>query len=138
MATAGKSAKAINEVLAEGAHALALIATIDGQRNILGQAAKRHDADWKNYLATCQRWRRIYDDGLHAIQREHMQNPISPAHVTGREPKKAAQLEADRKMTARWQESMVDLADEMLFRFERENEPASEDGTTKRRLRSRS
>ena len=146
MATAGKSAKAINEVLAEGAHALALIATLDGQREILRQAAKRivaqldaakrHDVEWKNYLATCNRWRRIYDDGLHAIQREHMQNPISPAHVTGREPKKAAQLQADQKMTERWQASMEDLADEMLFRFERENEPVNED-TGRRRLRSR-
>jgi hypothetical protein len=147
MATAGKSAKAINEVLAEGAHALALIDTINAQREILGQAAKRigaqldaakrHDADWQQYLATCQRWRRIYDDGLHAVQREHVANPISPAHVTGREPKKAAQLEADRKMAARWQETMEDLADEMLFRFERENEPVNEDTGSKRRLRSR-
>jgi hypothetical protein len=40
-------------------------------------------------------------------------------------------------MAARWQKSMEDLADEMLFKFERENEPVIEDGTTKRRLRSR-
>ena len=147
MATAGKSAKAINEVLAEGAHALALIATLDGQREILRQAAKRigaqldaamrHDVEWKNYLATCQRWRRIYDDALHKLQREHVASPISPAHVTGTEPKRAAQLEANKKMTERWQESMEDLADEMLFKFERENEPVNEDTGSKRRLRSR-
>jgi hypothetical protein len=32
---------------------------------------------------------------------------------------------------------MEDLADEMIFKFERENQEPSEDGTTKRRLRSR-
>ena len=148
MAVAGKSAKAIGEVLAEAAHARTLIATIDEQLDIMSKAdtligkqlftVQRSDADWKNYLATCQRWRRIFDEGLHAIQREHIQHPISPKHVTGTEPKKAAQLEADRKMTARWTASMEDLADEMLFKFERENEPVNEEeGSSKRRLRSR-
>ena len=147
MAIKGKSAKAINEVLAEAAHARTLIATIDEQLDIVSKAGTlinnqlfhitRSDADWKNYLATCQRWRRIYDDGLHALQREHMQHPISPAHVTGTEPKKAAKLEAERKMTARWTETLEDFVDEMLFRFERENQEPSEDGTTKRRLLNR-
>ena len=147
MAAAGKSAKAIGDVLADASHARTLIALIDEQLDIVSKASSlissqlfhvtRSDADWKQYLATCQRWRRIYDDGLHAIQREHIQHPISPRHVTGTEPKKAAQLEADRKMTARWTETLEDFSDEMLFRFERENEPASEDGSTKRRLLSR-
>ena len=147
MAIKGKSAKAINEVLAEAAHARFNIATIDEQLNIVSKAgsvitgqldaAKRDDADWKNYLAACNRWRRIFNAGLHAIQREHIAHPISPAHVTGTEPKKAAQLEADRKMTARWTETLEDFVDEMLFRFERENQEPSEDGTTKRRLLSR-
>jgi len=147
MAVAGKSAKAINEVLAEAAHARFNIATIDEQLDIVSKAdtligkqlflVRSSDADWKQYLATCKRWRRIFDDGLHAIQREHMQNPISPRHVTGTEPKKEARLEADRKMTARWTATLEDFVDEMLFRFERENEPATEDGTTKRRLLSR-
>lgn len=66
-----------------------------------------------------------------------MANPITPAHKTGSEPKKAAQLEADRKNAERWLESMEDLADEMLWKFERENEPVNEDTGTKRRLRSR-
>jgi hypothetical protein len=148
MAIKGKSAKAINEVLADAAHARFSIATIDEQLDIVSKAGTlissqlfhvmRDNADWRQYIATCQRWRRIFDDGLHAIQREHMQNPISPAHVTGREPKKAAQLQADKKMTERWQASLEDLADEMLFRFERENEPVNEEeGSSKRRLRSR-
>ena len=48
--------------------------------------------------------------------------------------KKEAKLEADRLNLERWQEWSADLADEMLFKFERENEPATEDGAKRRRL----
>ena len=72
MAIKGKSAKAIGEVLAEAAHARALIATIDEQLDIVSKAGTlisrqlfhvmRDDADWRQYIATCQRWRRIFDN----------------------------------------------------------------------------
>ena len=48
--------------------------------------------------------------------------------------KKEAKLEADRLNLERWQEWSADLADEMIFKFERENEEPSEDGTKRRRL----
>ena len=48
--------------------------------------------------------------------------------------KKEAKLEADRLNSERWQEWSADLADEMIFKFERENEEPAEDGTKRRRL----
>ena len=147
MAVAGKSAKAINEVLAEAAHARFNIATIDEQLDIVSKASSlissqlfhvmRDDADWQQYLATCNKWRQIFRDALIAVQREHLATEIQPAHVTGHEQQKAARVEAVRANLERWRESMEDLADEMIFKFERENQEPSEDGTTKRRLRSR-
>ena len=147
MAAAGKSAKAIGDVLADASHARTLIALIDEQIDIASKArtligkqlfnVQRSDADWKNYLATSNRWRIIFNEALHALQHEHTRNAISPANVSGWEQQKVAKLEAERRMAARWQETMEDLADEMLFKFERENQEPNEDGTTKRRLRSR-
>ena len=147
MAAAGKSGKAIGDVLAEAGHARFNIATIAEQLRILGTASTRvghqifiatkSDPDWKQYLADFKRWRRIYDDARQALQRQHMENPIQPANASGDLKKKEANLEADRLNAERWQEWAADLADEMLFKFERENEEPAEDGTTKRRLRSR-
>jgi hypothetical protein len=147
MAIKGKGAKAINEVLAEAAHARFNIATIDEQLDIVSKASSligsqlfhvtRSDADWQNYLAASNRWRIIFNDALHALQHEHTRNAISPANVSGWEQQKVAKLEAERKMAARWRESMEDLTDEMIFKFERENEEPGEDGTTKRRSRLR-
>lgn len=97
----------------------------------------RDDGDWQQYIATSNRWRQIFRDALIAVQREHLATEIQPAHVTGHEQQKAARVEAVRANQERWRESMEDLADEMLFKFERENQEPSEDGTTKRRLRSR-
>ena len=66
-----------------------------------------------------------------------MENPIQPANASGDLKKKEANLEAERLNAERWQEWAADLADEMLFKFERENEEPAEDGTKRRRLRSR-
>ena len=145
MAIAGKSAKAIGDVLAEAAAARFNIATIEEQINIVRKSGtiisnqlfhvQRDDADWKNYLATCDRWRRAYNEARQALQRQHIETAAQPANVSGYEQQKAARLEADRLNAERWQESIEDLTDEMIFKFERDNQKPSEDGTTKRRLR---
>ena len=145
MAIAGKSAKAIGDVLAEAANARFNIATIDEQLNFVRKASlsissqltslKKSDPEWKQYLADRQRWRRIYDDAMHVIQDRHLANEIQPVSVSGELQQKAAKLEAQRLNTERWQESFEDLADDMLFKFKRENQEPAEDGTTKRRLR---
>ena len=144
MAVAGKSGKAIGDVLAEAGHARALIATLDEQLDIVSKAdsiisrqlfnLQRSDQEWQQYLSDCNRWRRIYDDALHAIQREHLANEIQPVNASGDMKKKEAKIEADRLNSERWQEWSADLADEMIFKFERENEEPSDDGTKRRRL----
>jgi len=85
-------------------------------------------------LADCQRWRRIFDDGLHVIQKQHRDKAINPVSVQGWERQRVAKLEAERLNAERWQEWSADLADEMIFKFERENEEPAEDGTKRRRL----
>ena len=100
--------------------------------------SRSDDADWRNYCAAHERWRRLCTNALHALQREHFANPITPAHTTGNDRQKGARLEVDRKMTERWQESLKDLADEMLFKFKRENEPDNDDATGSKRTRLRS
>ena len=147
MAIAGKSAKAFGDVLAEAAHARFNIATLNEQLDIVRKAdsilsrqlstLKKSDPEWKQYLADCQHWRRRYDDALRAIQREYTANEIQPVSVQGWEQQKAAKLEAQRLNTERWQESFQDFADEMIFKFERETQEPSEDGTTKRLSRRR-
>ena len=148
MAAAGKSAKAISDVLAEAAHARFNIATIDEQLEIVSKArciigsygatndALKADPVWQQYLADCKRWRRLYDDGLHAIQKQHRDNAVNPVQVQGWEQQRLAKLEAERINTERWQEYSTDFADEMNFKFKRENQEPAEDGTTKRRLRA--
>ncbi|MDG0975067.1 hypothetical protein [Ilumatobacter sp.] len=98
---------------------------------------QRSDPDWKSYLADHQRWRRKYDAARQALQRQHIETEIQPRSASGYEQEKVARLEADRKNLERWQESIEDLADEFLFKFERDNEEPSEEGTTKRRRNSR-
>ena len=144
MAVAGKSGKAIGDVLAEAGHARALIATLDEQLDIVYKAdsilsrklfnLQRSDPDWKQYLSDCNRWRCAYNDALRVIRKQHSDTAIQPADASGDMKKKEARLEADRLNLERWQEWSADLADEMIFKFERENEPATEDGTKRRRL----
>ena len=65
MAIAGKSGKAIGDVLAEAGHARALIATLDEQLDIVRKAdsiisrklssLKASDPEWQQYLADCNR-----------------------------------------------------------------------------------
>ena len=141
MAAAGKSAKAISDVLAEAAHARFNITTIDEQLNIVSKAqsiigsygaandALKADPVWQQYLADCKRWRRLYDDGLRAIQKQHRDNAVNPVHVQGWEQQRLAKLEAERINSERWQEYSQDFADEMIFKFERENQEPSDDGT---------
>ena len=141
------SAKAIGDVLAEAAHARFNIATLDEQLDIVRKAGsilsrklsslKKSDPEWQQYLADCQRWRRIFDDGLHVIQKQHRDKAINPVSVQGWERQRVAKLEAERLNAERWQEWSADPADEMIFKFERENEEPAEDGTKRRRLRSR-
>ena len=138
------SAKAIGDVLAEAGHARALIATLDEQLDIVSKAdsilsrklfnLKSSDPEWKQYLSDCQRWRRIFDDALRVLRKQHSDTAIQPANASGDLKKKEAKLEADRLNLERWQEWSADLADEMLFKFERENEEPSDDGTKRRRL----
>ena len=87
------------------------------------------------YLADCLRWHRTYDDGLHALQRQHLANEIHPVAVKGEIQQREARREAAHLNTERWQEAFEDFADEMLWKFERENDKPAEDGTTKRRRR---
>ena len=47
-------------------------------------------------LADCQRWRRIFDDGLHVIQKQHRDKAINPVSVQGWERQRVAKLEAER------------------------------------------
>ena len=139
MAIAGKSAKAIGDVLAEAAHARFNIATLNEQLEIVKKAAsilsrqlstlKASDPEWKQHLADCQHWRRLYDDGLRAIQKQHRDNAVNPVHVQGWEQQRLAKLEAERINSERWQEYSQDFADEMIFKFERENQEPSDDGT---------
>ena len=146
MAVAGKSGKAIGDVLAEAAHARFNIATLDEQLDIVRKAGsilsrklsslKKSDPEWQQYLADCQHWRRRYDDGRRAIQKQHCDNAVNPVHVQGWEQQRLAKLEAERINSERWKEYSQDFADEMIFKFERENEEPAEDGTTKRRLRA--
>ena len=140
------SAKAIGDVLAEAAHARFNIATLDEQLDIVRKAGsilsrklsslKKSDPEWQQYLADCQHWRRRYDDGRRAIQKQHRDNAVNPVHVQGWEQQRLAKLEAERINSERWKEYSQDFADEMIFKFERENEEPAEDGTTKRRLRA--
>ena len=81
-----------------------------------------------------QPWRRAYNDALRVIRKQHSDNAIQPANASGDMKKKEARLEADRLNLERWQEWSADLADEMIFKFERENEDPHEDGTKRRRL----
>ena len=144
MAVAGKSGKAIGDVLAEAGHARALIATLDEQLDIVSKAdsilsrklfnLKSSDPEWKQYLSDCNLWRRAYNDALRVIRKQHSDNAIQPANASGDMKKKEAKLEADRLNLERWQEWSADLADEMIFKFERENEEPAEDSTKRRRL----
>ena len=144
MAVAGKSGKAIGDVLAEAGHARALIATLDEQLDIVSKAdsilsrklfnLKSSDPEWQQYLSDCNRWRRAYNDALRVIRKQHSDTAIQPANASGDLNKKEAKIQADRLNIDRWQESLEDLADEMIFKFERENEEPNEDSTKRRRL----
>ena len=83
------------------AHARALIATINEQLDIVRKAdsilsrklssLKKSDPEWQQYLADCQRWRRIFDDGLRVIQKQHRDkaiNPVSTFEAGERQQKK--------------------------------------------------
>ena len=85
----------------------------------------------------CCQWVLAFNEARQALQRQHIATAAQPANVSGYEQQKAAKLEADRLNAERWQEAIEDLTDEMIFKFERDNEQPSVEGTTKRRRNSR-
>ena len=139
----GKTGKAIADQLAEAAHQSSLVELLNFQLASLSKAqsrvnghlraAKRTDADWRAYESEVKHWRREYQDKLNAAEHEHYERLVQPAHVSGMVRQAEAKKDADRANAERWQDTLEDIADEMLFRAERRAADLEDGGTSKRR-----
>ena len=92
--------------------------------------------DWKAHQAEVKRWRDEYHDKLKQAEREHYEHLVQPAHVSGMMQQAEAKKDANRANAERWQETLADIADEMIFRAERRAADLDDTGSTKRRRRA--